>query len=83
MANNRAFLVCPVCKEWYFLGKCYGDEWAWPWSDVSWDQFLRDHHWCGDAKGLDTGSHLRLMYEHSTDKDHEIDYQTYRNGADG
>lgn len=81
MANNRAFLVCPPCKEWYFLGKHFGSPWGWGFDEKG-EQFVTEHFYCASpGNGLEVGSHFRLMYEFSTDKEFEIDYREYKDGC--
>jgi len=75
MANNRAYLYCPVCKQGQFLAKTTGPDWSsTPHEPEALGEhvidFLTDHFVCGVASYEST--HVELRFEHHEDRAREL-----------
>ena len=63
MANNRAYLYCPICNEGLCIAKHFAtafDLRAEPWKI---DSFFRQHVWCIHDDGMLCGTQIQLRYE--------------------
>lgn len=70
MANNRMWIVCPVCDAHYMIAKATAS-WSARVDNDKFDEFLREHDTCGFKLDppwpLGTTIHFTLKYEHTTE----------------
>jgi hypothetical protein len=49
MANDRMYIRCTGCDEWFFVGKFFGHSWDFRGTDTALDAYLQSHVGCDPA----------------------------------